>query len=75
MSNRDEKGTDRPPDGLPPAERDDEVLTGDWDDWGNLPPQAMRDDVWEAFELDEETAEPEPEFGDFWGELDEDEVV
>ena len=28
------------------------------------------DDPWEAFELDEDTAEPEPEPGDFWGELE-----
>jgi hypothetical protein len=30
------------------------------------------DDPWEVFELDEDTAEPEPEPGDFWGEVDHD---
>jgi hypothetical protein len=30
------------------------------------------DDPWDVFELDDEVAEPEPEHGDFWGELDDD---
>jgi hypothetical protein len=30
------------------------------------------DDPWDVFELDEDTIEPEPEYGDFWGELDDD---
>jgi hypothetical protein len=30
------------------------------------------DDAWDAFVLDDDTAEPEPEPGDFWGELDHD---
>ena len=30
------------------------------------------EDPWEVFELDEEALEPEPEYGDFWGELDDD---
>ena len=30
------------------------------------------DEKWDAFELDEDTAEPEPEPGDFWGELEND---
>lgn len=30
------------------------------------------DEKWDAFELDEDTTEPEPEPGDFWGELDND---
>jgi len=29
-------------------------------------------DLVDAFELDDETLEPEPEPGDFWGELDDD---
>ena len=35
----------------------------------------MRDDEqwWEAFVLDEDTAEPEPEYGDFWNDEGEDE--
>lgn len=27
--------------------------------------------IWDAFELDD-LSEPEPEYGDFWGELDDD---
>jgi len=34
--------------------------------------QPPTDDPWDAFVLDDETAEPEPEPGDFWGELDND---
>ncbi len=30
------------------------------------------DDPWDVFELDDEAAEPEPDYGDFWGELDDD---
>jgi hypothetical protein len=30
------------------------------------------DDPWDVFELDDEGMEPEPEHGDFWGELDDD---
>jgi hypothetical protein len=30
------------------------------------------EDPWDVFELDEEVVEPEPECGDFWGELDDD---
>jgi hypothetical protein len=34
--------------------------------------EELVDDPWDAFELDEDTAEPEPKPGDFWGELDND---
>ena len=30
------------------------------------------DDLWDVFELDDALTEPEPEYGDFWGELDDD---
>ena len=30
------------------------------------------DDPWDVFEVDEDVVEPEPEYGDFWGELDDD---
>ena len=30
------------------------------------------DDPWDVFELDDDPLEPEPEPGDFWGELDND---
>ena len=33
------------------------------------------DDIWEVFMLDDETAEPEPMPGDFYGEVDAQEEV
>ena len=30
------------------------------------------DDPWDVFEVDDEAAEAEPEYGDFWGEVDDD---
>lgn len=39
------------------------------------PPAPVADEAWDVFELDEDTAEPEPEYGDFWGELDDDELT
>ena len=30
------------------------------------------DDPWDVFEVDDDVVEPEPEYGDFWGELDDD---
>ena len=30
------------------------------------------DDPWDVFDLDDDLLEPEPEPGDFWGELDND---
>lgn len=30
------------------------------------------DDLLDAFPLEDEAGEPEPEYGDFWGELDDD---
>jgi hypothetical protein len=32
-----------------------------------------KDDLWDVFELDEDNAEPEPQQGDFWGEIEDDE--
>jgi hypothetical protein len=40
-----------------------------------LTPVPLGDEVWDAFELDDDSAEPEPEYGDFWGEVDDEEVV
>jgi len=45
----------------------------DWDEWAAPTPGPLQDDVWDAFELDDETADPQPEYGDFWGEPDDDE--
>jgi hypothetical protein len=30
------------------------------------------EDPWDAFELEDDTVEPDPEPGDFWGELNDD---
>jgi hypothetical protein len=47
----------------------DAVMSNARDDRENLSPI---EDPWDVFELDEEAAEPEPEYGDFWGEQDDD---
>lgn len=41
-----------------------------WDDGDGLEPGLLPDDVWDAFELDDGPEEPEPEYGDFWPEID-----
>ncbi len=38
---------------------------------GDLELEPVPDDLLEVFVLSEETIEPEPEHGDFWGELEE----
>ena len=47
----------------------------DWDQWDQLEPAAARSELWDVFLLDEETAEPEPQQGDFWGEPDNEELI
>ena len=42
----------------------------DLDEWDALGPSPLWEDLWDAFELDDEMAEPQPEYGDFWGEPD-----
>lgn len=39
------------------------------------PTGPVSDEAWDVFELDEDTIEPEPAYGDFWGELDDDEMI
>lgn len=48
----------------------DELL----DSWGQSYPTVVWDDFCEAFPLDDEMGEPEPQYGDFWGELDDGEL-
>ncbi len=43
---------------------------GLWDDWDGLEPGSWEDQVRDAFELDDGVEDPEPEFGDFWPEMD-----
>lgn len=38
-----------------------------------LSPVSLSDDLLDVFSLDEDTAEPEPDEGDFWGRLDDEE--
>jgi hypothetical protein len=35
-------------------------------------PEIEPNDPWDAFELEDDIVEPEPEYGDFWGEQDDD---
>lgn len=42
---------------------------GPWDEWDEL--ATGFPDVWDAFDLDDVTEEPEPEYGDFWLEENE----
>ena len=58
-----------------PAQMDCCHLPNDWDDWDEFEPGPMEDLLWDAFESDDEMVEPEPEYGDFWGELDEEEAI
>ena len=54
-----------------PAE-DDPV--DDWDEWNDFELGPQRGDVWDAFELDDELEEPQPEYGDFWPQPDDEEI-
>ena len=42
----------------------------DLEEWDGLGPSRLWDDLWDAFERDDEMAEPQPEYGDFWGQPD-----
>jgi hypothetical protein len=39
---------------------------GDLEEWDGVEPSPLWDVLWDAFELDDEMAEPQPEYGDFW---------
>jgi hypothetical protein len=45
----------------------------DLDEWDALGPSPLWDDLWDAFELDDEMPDPQPEEGDFWGQPDDEE--
>ena len=61
-----------------PSERQDQSSfsssgTDDrWDEWDDAP-APPDDEVWDAFELDDALEDPEPEYGDFWPEADDEE--
>ncbi len=52
-----------------------EELGKNWSEEDELEVDSWRDDLWDVFVLDEETAEPEPEHGDFWGQPDDGELI
>ncbi len=39
-----------------------------WEESEEFGAAALRDELWDVFVLDDETAEPEPQYGDFWAE-------
>lgn len=49
-------------------------IDGAWDDWDEFALGLPDEDVWDAFELDDAIEEPEPEYGDFWPETDDEEA-
>ncbi len=47
----------------------------EWEEWEEFEPGPVEENLWDAFESDDEMVEPQPEYGDFWGELDEEEII
>ena len=47
----------------------------EWDEWDALARGFPDEHVWDAFELDDALEEPEPEYGDFWLDADDEEEV
>jgi hypothetical protein len=47
-----------------------ERLWEDQEEWEEPGPASLWDELWDAFERDDEMAEPQPEDGDFWGRPD-----
>ena len=48
---------------------------GPWDEWDEPEARLPDEHVWDAFELDDTVEDPEPEYGDFWLEADDEEEV
>ena len=48
---------------------------GAWDEWDEFELGLPDDDVWDAFELDDALEDPQPEYGDFWPETDDEQEV
>ena len=44
-----------------------------WDDWDEFELGVFQDEFWDAFELDDSLEDPQPEYGDFWPETDDEE--
>jgi len=45
----------------------------DLEQWDAAGPSPLWDELWDAFDSDDEMAEPQPEYGDFWGRPDREE--
>ena len=75
MSSKDVRGDARRP--IEPlfAGAENDAQGENWDDWDEFEPGPSPDDIWDAFESDDELPEPQPEYGDFWGELDDEELT
>jgi len=54
--------------------REQDGLLHDEDEWDEYELGPRRDDIWDAFELDDELEEPLPEYGDFWPEPSDEEI-
>ena len=48
----------------------EEIANGQSDEWDPPASDPGPVNVWDAFDRNDEAAEPEPEYGDFWPELD-----
>ena len=48
----------------------EDVSNDDLDAWETPDPGPSGLNVWDAFDRDDEMTEPEPEYGDFWTEVD-----
>lgn len=75
MSDGDLRGSGRQPIDPLSTEAENQLLGDDWDDWDEFDAGPSPDDLWDAFELDDEITEPQPAYGDFWGELDDEEPI
>ena len=48
---------------------------GPWDEWDEFELGLPEEKVWDAFELDDALEDPQPEYGDFWPERDDEDEV
>jgi hypothetical protein len=57
------------------ADPEGQQLCEDPEEWDMAGPSPRWEDVRDAFESRDEMAEPQPEYGDFWGQPDTEEEV
>ena len=75
MSCKVEKPTLLPGNGTLLGHLESDGHQNDWDEWEDFEPGPICEELWDVFALDDETAEPEPEPGDFWGQVDDEEPI